>query len=120
MDAKLGNIGAAIRRSQLAEARAVRVARELQEERARSGYAVTVRWDEPDLANATSHQRAAWYAVLKGRSLVWRGPMIGRTKTGLSLFDAMRLGRKLARSVGCYRVAVLVTEYGRTWVHVRY
>lgn len=87
----------AIRRSLLAEKRAIREARAMREERERTGYRVELQWEEPDVTNASAPQREAARALLQGRPARYRGPWMKRSMSGLSLFDAEKQGRRMAR-----------------------
>ena len=110
----------AIRRSQLAEKRAIREAIELQEERERTGYRVELRWEEPDVANASaSHREAAW-ALLRGRPARYCGPWMKRSVSGLSLVDAEKQGRRMARDPA--KRAVMIVEFagGQSSCYRRY
>ncbi|HMY58914.1 MAG TPA: hypothetical protein PK472_11700, partial [Pseudomonadota bacterium] len=84
----------AIRRSLLAEKRAMQEAIELREERERTGYRVELQWEEPDLANASAPQREAAWVLLRGRPARYRGPWMKRSVSGLSLVDAEKQGRR--------------------------
>jgi len=99
----------AIRRSQLAEKRAIREAVELREERERTGYRVELQWEEPDLANASASQREAAWALLRGRPSRYRGPWMKRSVSGLSLVDAEKQGRRMARAPA--KRAVMIVEF---------
>jgi len=99
----------AIRRSQLAEKRAIREAVELREERERTGYRVELQWEEPDLANASAHQREAAWVLLRGRHARYCGPWMKRGVTGLSLVDAEKQGRRMVRDPA--KRAVMIVEF---------
>ena len=99
----------AIRRSQLAEKRAIREAIELQEERERTGYRVELQWEEPDVTNASAPQREAAWVLLRGRPARYRGPWMKRSVSGLSLVDAEKQGRRMARDPA--KRAVMIVEF---------
>lgn len=99
----------AIRRSQLAETRAIREAIELRKERERTGYRVELQWEEPDLANASAPQREAAWVLLRGRPARYRGPWMKRSVSGLSLVDAEKQGRRMARDPA--KRAVIIVEF---------
>jgi hypothetical protein len=99
----------AIRRSLLAEKRAILEAIELREERERIGYRVELQWEEPDVANASASQREAAWALLRGRPSRYRGPWMKRSVSGLSLVDAEKQGRRMARDPA--KRAVMIVEF---------
>lgn len=110
----------AIRRSLLAEKRAMQEAIELREERERTGYRVELQWEEPDLANASAPQREAAWVLLRGRPARYRGPWMKRSVSGLSLVDAEKQGRRMARDPAKRAVMIVECTGGQSNCYRRY
>lgn len=110
----------AIRRSQLAEKRAIREAIELREERERTGYRIELQWEEPDVTNASAPQREAAWTLLRGRFARYRGPWLKRSLAGLSLVDAEKQGRRMARDPAKRSVMIVEFTSGQSTCYRRF
>lgn len=93
---------------------------ELREERERIGYRVELQWEEPDVANASASQREAAWALLRGRPSRYRGPWMKRSVSGLSLFDAEKQGRRMARDPAKRSVNIIEFTGGQSVCYRRY
>lgn len=76
----------AVRAGVAAEARGIRMSRQLREWHEIVGYQITVTWEEPD--PQTSVQREAYTALMRGKPIRYRGPWRKRSQVFTVLGDA--------------------------------